>query len=148
MTAKRKGEKMNIYKKITELLPVIYPVFYTLQDNAQNEYVLLSTATSNMAPILCPITDKTQFEAFENHVHLFDNCRTSDDYNSARAIGTEIAKHLYTELKSHFPNKRFIVYFTLNRKEAILRFHQIWKDEPVYYDETMQYDAEIISFHE
>lgn len=138
---------MNRYEELAALLPVLDPVFYTRMDSAQHEFVLLDTGTPDPGVIPHPVTDKTQFEAFENHVHIFDRRIRKEDYDKARRIGTAIAENLYHRLTARFPEKAFMVYLTINAQGAIVRFHQIWENEPPYFDETAQYDAEIIAFH-
>lgn len=143
----KRGHPMNFYTKLTALLPVLYPDFYSRTDSNHNEFILLKTASSQEGPIPHPISDKTQFEAVENHIHIFEEFIGAKHYNAARQIGISIAKNLYQTLETKYPDKAFIVYLTINLHGAIIRFHQIWNDEPVYYDEAVQYDAEVISFH-
>lgn len=138
---------MNLYSKLTALLPVLYPSFYSRIDSNQNEFILLKTETSQKGPISHPIADKTQYEAIENHIHIFEDFIGAKNYIAARQIGISIAQNLYKTLVAEYPDKTFIVYLTINLHGAIIRFHQIWNDEPTYYDETLQYDAEVISFH-
>lgn len=138
---------MNLYNKLAELLPVLYPDFYSRIDSSQNEFILLKTEASQEGPIPHPIADKTQYEAVENHIHIFEDFIGTKNYTTARQIGISIAQNLYQTLAAKYPNKTFIVYLTINLHGAIIRFHQIWNDEPTYYDETLEYDAEVISFH-
>jgi len=49
---------------------VIFPEFYAVRDSEDNEYVFLRTGDDKIKSIKS-VTDKTQFEAYENHVHLF-----------------------------------------------------------------------------
>lgn len=138
---------MNLYNKLTELLPVLYPNFYSRIDSSQNEFILLKTEASQEGSIPHPIADKTQYEAVENHIHIFEDFIGPKNYTTARQIGISIAQNLYQMLAAKYPNKTFIVYLTINLHGAIIRFHQIWDNEPTYYDETLEYNAEVISFH-
>ncbi len=138
---------MNLYHKLEKLLPILYPTFYTRIDINQNEFVLLDTGMANKEVISHTIADRTQYEAVENHVHIFEDYIGAKNYDTARKVGISIAENLYNTLTTEFPDKSFVVYLTINLHGMIIRFHQIWDNEPTYYDETMQYDAEIISFH-
>lgn len=51
-------------------------------------------------------------------------------------------------LRETYPEKRFLVFLTINAEGMILRFHQKWKGEPPYYDLSIKYedDSEILMF--
>jgi hypothetical protein len=80
------------------------------------------------------IEDKTSTEALENHVHIFD--RVKKKYrNDVTEISLAIAQNLHKCLKKDFPSKTFVVYVSLNFEDSIIiRFHQIWEKEVLYYD--------------
>lgn len=50
-------------------------------------------------------------------------------------MGFKIAQNLKTKLNTDFPNKQFVFFLELNFEESsIIRFHQIWNGEPLYFD--------------
>lgn len=106
--------------------------FKSLKDKNGNEYVLYSD--SNINEIDFQIDDKTQFEAVENHVHLFDNVKKSDS-DELIEIGRISGETQLNALKSKYPDKEFIVFVTVDVGESmIIRFHQAWENEPAYYN--------------
>ena len=55
--------------------------------------------------------------------------------NSVIKIGVNIAKNLLKSLISIFPDKKFVVFLEVNVNDStIIRFHQIWENEPLYID--------------
>ncbi|MEA5038663.1 MAG: hypothetical protein VB086_02375 [Clostridiaceae bacterium] len=124
---------MKKYELLLELLPVIYPVFYVKKDRDGHELVFLD-AGHHQEDISVVIADKTQCEAVENHFHLFN--RTNEENKEAvKKIGASIAKNLLRALMQTFPDKKFIVYLEVNISDStIVRFHQIWDNEPPYFD--------------
>ena len=136
---------MNLYTAIHKLMPIVYPSFYTLLDIARNELVFLETEDGKICEL--NISDKTQCEAVSNHYHLFEKVGKN---NCGRVveIGKSIANNLLHSLAQSFPAKNFIVYLEVNAKDSvIIRFHQIWENEPPYFDMTQNYnDVEIFEF--
>jgi hypothetical protein len=72
---------MTRLEYLNELLPIIYPKFYTAHTSCGYELVFLDDGNPKNTidnPDLMPIakrdgfTDKTACEAVANHVHLFD----------------------------------------------------------------------------
>ena len=61
---------MNKINFLIKFQYVIFPTFYTIKDLENNEYVFLKTEDDEIK-ILNSVKDKTQLEAYENHVHLF-----------------------------------------------------------------------------
>ena len=60
---------MNCFKTIIELQDILFPKFYTAIDSEDNEYIFLKTQDS-MINSLDKVSDKTQLEAYENHIHI------------------------------------------------------------------------------
>jgi len=134
--------------RFASLLPVIYPSFYTLTPHSSEELVFLSengivdsSETETEATEISGWTvDNTMREATGNHFHLFDKVGIAGR-SMALDIGTAIAQNLLCKLARAFPEKKFIVYLTMNIEGAtIVRFHQVWADEPPYYDATQPFD--------
>jgi hypothetical protein len=83
-----------------------------------------------------------------NHFHLFENVGEAGR-TTALELGKAIAQNLLSALTNAFPKKHFIVYLELNvRDSTIVRFHQVWEDEPPYIDVTQAFDdgSEIYDF--
>ena len=119
-------------KTLFHLMPIVYPKFYTLHTEKGEELVLLCEGEKLHEVSI--IEDKTQFEAVNNHVHLFEKVGEADKIY-AKDIGIQIANNLIKELTTCFPDKCFIVFLDLNIHDSvIIRFHQHWPDEPVYYN--------------
>lgn len=123
---------MNIFDKLSELTPVIFPEFYTVTDKSGNEFVLLKDGEliDNLEKT---IDDKTAFEAFINHFHIFDKI-PKDKTEEAFVFGKKTAENFYGILKRLYPDKKFYVYLIFNPKEStIVRFHQAWDGEYPYH---------------
>lgn len=115
------------------LLPVLFPQFYEVRDAAGNEFVLLRSGGDEPEGLPREVKDRTQFEAFENHVHLWGRVRKGEQ-ETARRIGLAIARNLSETLKRRYPSKAFVVYLDLSFSDStIVRFHQLWPGEPPYY---------------
>ena len=119
--------KIDVLKTVANLFD-----FKIITDEKGNEYVLYADSVIN--EIDFEIEDKTQFEALENHTHLIDNVKKSD-FEELIGIGNLLGEALLNSLKSKYPNKEFCVFVTVDIGESmIIRFHQIWENESVYYD--------------
>ena len=124
---------MNKYEALVNLLPVIYPSFYVAKDKDTIELVFWDLGEHHILENT-RIIDKTQFEAIENHFHLFEKVGVKNK-ESVVKIGISIAKNLLKSLIDVFPNKQFIVYLEVNVNDStIIRFHQIWENEPLYFE--------------
>lgn len=111
----------------------VFPNFYTIKDLENNEYVFLRTNDDEIKT-LKTVTDKTQLEAYENHIHLFGKLKKK--YQSkALKISQLITENLVNELRWRYPDKKFLVYLDCDFGDhIIIRFHQIWKNEVPYYN--------------
>ncbi len=119
---------------IFDLEEVIFPEFYTGKDNKGNEYVFIKTSEEVNNQTIVFQKDKTAFEAFENQIHLWEKIKKKDQ-EKYKNLGFKIAQNLKTKLNTDFPNKQFVVFLELNFEESsIIRFHQIWNGEPLYFD--------------
>ncbi len=106
--------------------------FKTVTDENGNEYVIYANSVLN--EIGSELKDKTQFEAVENHIHLIDNVKKYD-FDELIKIGKVLGETQLSVLKSKYPDKEFCVFVTVNIGESmIIRFHQVWENEPVYYN--------------
>ncbi len=106
--------------------------FKTIKDEYDNEYVVFKRSPINH---IDDIVDKTQFEAIENHIHLFDKVKQRD-VEELSSIGKNIGKALLYTLNAFYPQKRFVVYVTITVGDSmIIRFHQKWDGEPLYYED-------------
>lgn len=120
-------KKVEIIKSIAELF-----CFRTVTDKEGNEYVILGN--SKITELNFDIDDKTQFEAVENHVHLIDKVKKSD-FDILTEAGRILGEAQLDSLKSKYPEKEFCVFVTVEVGESmIIRFHQVWQNEAVYYN--------------
>lgn len=120
-------KKIDILKTVANLFQ-----FKIITDENGNEYVVY--VDSSMNEVGFELEDKTQFEAVENHVHLIDRVKKSD-FEELIEIGKAIGETQLNVLKSKYPDKEFCVFVTVDIGEAmIIRFHQVWEKEPVYYN--------------
>lgn len=125
---------MDIFDFIINLSFIVFPELYTVMDSENNEYVFLKSGEKINS--LGIVKDKTQLEAFENHVHLFGKVK-KNRRQAALAAARLIANNLIKELRLHFPNKKFHIFLDCDFSDHIIvRFHQHWDDEPPYYDCT------------
>lgn len=119
--------KLDLLKELSNIFS-----FKTVSDKDGNEYVLFTY--SNINKIDFEIDDKIQFEAVENHVHLSDNIKKKD-FDKAVEIGRILGETLLNALKEKYPDKEFCVFVTVDvGGSMIIRFHQVWENEPVYYN--------------
>jgi hypothetical protein len=124
----------SLLETLSESEYIIFPKFCICKTQ-KNEELVFYDYKSNIKHIGSHIFNtKTEYEALENHVHLFDNVKKKDQAAVER-ISMAIAKNLKRELNSQFPEKHFIVYLELNFKDSvIIRFHQQWENEELYYE--------------
>lgn len=129
---------------LNRCLPLIYPSFYIRKDECENELVFLKIGEVSQG-IMRRQFDKTESEALENHFHLFERIKKKE-LEKAATFGVAVATNLMHSLMVAFPEKKFIVYLELNRKDTtIIRFHQQWEDEVAYYQaEGVMKDGTII----
>ncbi len=107
--------------------------FKTIKDTQNNEYVLFK---NNPIDSIDYIEDKTLFEASENHIHICDRVKRRQ-YRNLTALGDSLGKILLNTLKITYPKKKFVVYITLTLNDSmIIRFHQIWENESLYYEDV------------
>ncbi len=120
-------KKIELLKDFSEMFD-----FKTVTDENGNEYVIY--ANSVLDEIGSEPEDKTRFEAVENHIHLIDNVKKSD-FDELIKIGKILGETQLSALKSKYPDKEFCVFVTVDIGESMIRrFHQVWGNEPVYYD--------------
>ena len=80
------------------------------------------------------INDKTEFEATENHVHILDRIKINE-FNELFPIAEKLGQALLNALKYNYPEKRFVVFATIDLNDSfIIRFHQQWSGEVYYYN--------------
>lgn len=128
---------MVMKKKYLKFMSDLFS-FKTIVDEFNNEYIVFQNSPINA---ITNIQDKTEFEAVENHVHLFDNIKYKD-FKQLVDIGNSLGKALLYCLQSTYPQKRFVVYVSISIKESmIIRFHQKWTDECNYYDNIEDYGS-------
>ena len=128
-------------KLLEEAAPVINPVFCTVPLGNGQELVFVDIEYAKKQNAnYSHVIDKTQCEALENHFHLFDRVFFWQR-KKAINVGTKIAENLRNSLDTAFPKKKFVIFLTINFKEStIIRFHQIWDDEHLYYDVNDKYE--------
>jgi hypothetical protein len=136
---------MTKYSFLLKILPILFPVFYTLKDKEDNEFVFLNVG-EKLKDVSNRKIDRTQCEAIENHFHLFNKINA---YNKGDVIeiGNAISKNLLNCLNINFPQKKFIVFLEVNMKySTVIRFHQLWNDESPYFDIHQYQNAEMELF--
>lgn len=141
-------KSVNYLDNFCRLMPIIYPSFYICLLPSSEELVFLRSDGGLESHANEPETtiegvlggDKTACEAFANHVHLFEKVGEAGRQSCVH-IGKCIARNLLRALAVSFPTKRFIVYLEVNVKDStIVRFHQMWDDEPPYIDVTQPFE--------
>ncbi|MDR1390583.1 MAG: hypothetical protein LBJ31_11500 [Treponema sp.] len=150
-TADKNSMKNKTIDFLANILPIIYPQFYISTDLDGNELVFLDIGLpkddiTNKKFDKTAQFDKTAYESFENHFHLFGKINKKDE-EVAIKIGKTISQNLLNALQMNFPDKIFIVYLTVNIKDStIIRFHQEWNNEPPYFDSKAFSDEYIFEF--
>ena len=95
-------KKIEYFETVTDLF-----AFGTVCDSAGNEYVLCDAARRSFTPDM-EITDKTAYEAVENHVHIADNVK-KDEFERWCHIADVLGSLLADRLRARFPQKNFSV---------------------------------------
>ena len=102
-----------------------------IKDKFNNEYVVLK---ENIFTHIDNISDKTAFEAIENHIHLIDNI-TKEEFKILPDIAESIGKAVLCNLKVSYPQKHFVIFVSISLSGSmIIRFHQKWENEDYYYN--------------
>ncbi len=113
---------------------------------------LLASEIPKAGVILGQFHDRTDAEAFYNHIHVLDcfdheaDLDSSDsdlggfdkrhpDFVAACDLGRLVAAVWRTKLMSDFPDQPFRVYFTAD-DDPVVRFHRVRPDEPAWLDEA------------
>ena len=119
--------------------------FCTRRDPSGAEFVLLDTGDDLLPPSRA-VEDRTGYEAVLNHVHLFSGPLPPEELAKVRTLALAAAQDLRHALEQTFPGKRFAVFLTLNPEGGILRFHQLWPGEALYYQVsgTVERDADAL----
>ena len=119
--------------------------FCTRRDPSGAEFVLLDTGDDLLPPSRA-VEDRTGYEAVLNHVHLFSGPLPPEELAKVRTRALAAAQDLRHALEQTFPGKRFAVFLTLNPEGGILRFHQLWPGEALYYQVsgTVERDADAL----
>lgn len=123
--------------------------FKTIADDCGNEYVFFSdnTLTKSDMP---DISDRTEFEALENHVHLLDKI-TKKEFENSDEISKGLGTTVLNCLRQTYSDKHFFVYVSVDLKDSmIVLFHQEWKNEEPYYnsDDGFGKNTKLFIFHE
>lgn len=122
--------------------------FKTIADDYGNEYVLFgdNTITKSDMP---NISDRTDFEALENHVHLLEKV-TKKEFEKADEVSNLLGKSLLNCLRQKYSDKHFFVYVSVDLKDSmIIRFHQKWEnEEPYYVSDDFGKNTKLFIFHE
>lgn len=111
--------------------------FKIIEDTNGTEYVVYKD--NHMDCVGTPPEDRTAFEALVNHYHISVRQKKSD-FDNACFIAQSLGNAQLAALKQAFPNKKFIVFVSVHKDEIIIRFHQKWANEPVYYDVNGKYE--------
>ena len=119
--------------------------FKVITDEHDVEYVVFANSTLDSAT---KISDKTEFEALENHLHILDNISLKE-FQKLLPVAESLGNLLLCCLKQKFPYKHCFVWVALRvRDSLIIRFHQKWENEPTYYslDDSMDTTEKIFRF--
>ncbi len=124
MKLSKKLNKIEYLDLFTDLFE-----FKSIFDENGCEYIVYKSSSLDK---ISNIGDKTQFEAVENHVHLFDKISRRERKKlipSAKKLGSL----LMFCLKKNYPQKQFYVYVSICVNESmIIRFHQKWDNQAPY----------------
>ena len=100
--------------------------FKTIADEQGNEFVV---SKGSQLDSVKSIEDRTEFEAFENHIHLLNNIK-NDEFETLKAVAQNLGPVLLNTLKTHYPGKHFYVYVSIHLHDSMtIRFHQKWDGE-------------------
>ncbi|MBQ6067646.1 MAG: hypothetical protein IJK89_12600 [Clostridia bacterium] len=121
------------------------PVEFRIVSDDKNEYVIIRGGNETIEDkISFPVDDKTAFEALTNHIHFFDKV-TKKEMPYLKQIAECVCDLALGRLEAEFPEKRFAVYVGIQKNESVIfRLHQLWPDEPPYYDTDCDTDDMII----
>ncbi len=134
--------KNRLLKKINGI-DISYE-FKTVRDINGNEYVFFvgSSLADGFENSL--FFDRTSLEAFENHLHLAEKI-TKNEARQYILSGESVCRGLLSQLEIKYPEKAFAVFLTVKTSDSvILRFHQIWDNEPLYFGNESFPDGTVI----
>ena len=118
--------------------------FKIIYDIKGTEYIVLDESRAEKDISTIEITDKTAFEAVENHIHMMERISFVKLF-SLQKEGENLCRSFLLSLKKKYPTRDFVVCVTLTLHDAmILRFHQKWKGEADYYSDTVPYKNTIL----
>lgn len=105
--------------------------FKTLSDRFGDTYILFADNPLDTIP---DVSDRTAFEAVENHLHVLDRI-TAREWRALIGPANQLCQTLLSSLKAYAPHKYFYVSASIRLHDSmILRFHQKWEQEPLYVD--------------
>lgn len=115
-------------------------------DNEGSEYVVFADSKIKNGFNNSFFSDKTAFEAYENHIHIAERL-TANDINKFALVGDLVCCIFLRLLEQQFPKKSFTVYLIAKKNEdLVVRFHQNHQGETAYYNGNKFYDNPIIFF--
>ena len=119
-------KRIDFLRDVSELFS-----FKTISDEQGHDFVVWKSSALNQ---ILGVTDKTEFEAVENHVHLLDNIK-KHEISSLIEIGKSLGEALLASLVMVYPEKHFFVFASITLGDSfIIRFHQKWESEAPYFD--------------
>ena len=119
--------------------------FKTIYDMKGSAFVVLGESCAGKDVSSVEITDKTAFEAVENHIHISLKKTGFIKLFSLRREGITLCRRFMLLLKEKYPTRDFVVYVTVTLGDAaILRFHQKWNGEADYYSDAAPYKNTVL----
>lgn len=123
-----------LLESLSERTFILNPNFKVCISDKNDEIVFLDIGREYPDIILNIHANNTIWEGSANHYHLFFEVKKRDQ-EYVRQISLAIAKNIKRMLELQLPEKKFVVYLDINFKETtIVRFHQIWENEELYYE--------------
>lgn len=117
-------KRVEYFQQITDLFR-----FKTITDEEKREFVLFSQCNCDSVE---NVQDKTEFEAYENHIHLINYLKKEEFYYLI-PIAKTLGQAVLDCLSWNYPEKKFMVYVSLHMYDSmIIRFHQKWENEQPY----------------
>lgn len=133
----------NIYLKVLSDFLCLFE-YKSIFDRYGNEYIVFES--NDLRKVDFDVDDKTAFEAFQNHIHVFGKLRNISRENVV-SVYKKLGNLLIEKLSTCYPNKHFVVFITIS-DSVIIRFHQKWPGEPWYYMIDEEYEETKLLYFE
>lgn len=123
----------DIRESVVFLIQLSQLLHYKIVRDPKHHELIVLECCSQSDTITFEVSDKTEYEAMNNHIHFLGDI-TESEFSFLLTISKLLCQCIHANLKQEFPERRFAVYASVHLHDSfIIRFHQIWQGELLYY---------------